>query len=149
MISENNKAQSRMYGNKVYTKLGKLYSIAYLGLVALACATSAIIWVIIARNNTAGSEISLTPIFFLAFAVLVAVSTIVGICQEKMWAKWITIAIYSGYIFSIIRVIINAYFSQDIVINITSFKVIHLIALILPILGIILLLQKPKTNVSS
>ncbi|MCC5655993.1 hypothetical protein LC608_03130 [Nostoc sp. XA010] len=149
MISENNKAQSKMYGNKIYTKLGKLYSIAYLGLVALACAATAIIWVMIARNNTAGSEISLTPIFFLAITVLVAVSTIVGICQEKMWAKWITIAIYSWYIFSIIRVIINAYFSQDIVINITSFKVIHLIALILPILGIILLLQKPKTNVSS
>lgn len=138
-----------MYGNKVYTKIGKLYSIAYLGLVVLGCTATAIIWVMIARSNTAGSEISLTAIFFLAIAVLAAVSTIVGICQEKMWAKWITIAIYSWYIFGIIRVIINAYFSQDIVINITLFKVIHLIALILPVLGIILLLQKPKTNVSS
>lgn len=138
-----------MYGNKVYTKLGKFYSIAYLGLVVLSCAVTAIIWVMIARSNTPGSEISLTAIFFLAIAVLVAVSTIVGICQEKMWAKWITIAIYSWYIFSIIRIIINAYFSQGIVINITLFKVIHLIALIIPILGIILLLQKPKTNFSS
>lgn len=149
MISENKKAQSRMYGNKVYTKLGKLYSIVYLGLVALACAATAIIWVMIARNNTAGSEISLTPIFFLPIAVLVAVFTIVGICQEKMWAKWITIAIYSWYIFSIIQAIINVYLSPKSVINITLFKSIHLIALILPVLGIILLLQKPKTNVSS
>lgn len=138
-----------MYGNKIYTKVGKLYSIAYLGLVALACAGTAIIWIMIARNNTAGSEISLTPVFFLAIAVLVAVSTIVGICQEKMWAKWITIAIYSWYIFSIIQAIINVYLSQELVINITSFKSIHLIALIFPVLGIILLLQKPKTNVSS
>ena len=138
-----------MYGNKIYTKVGKLYSIAYLGLVALACAGTAIIWIMIARNNTAGSEISLTPVFFLAFAVLVAVSTIVGICQEKMWAKWITIAIYSWYIFSIIQAILNVYLSKKLVINITSFKEIHLIALIFPVLGIILLLQKPKTNVSS
>ncbi|MCC5600295.1 hypothetical protein [Nostoc favosum] len=134
---------------KIYTKVGKLYSIVYLGLIALACVANAIIWILIARNNTAGSEISLTAIFFPAIAALVAVATIVGIFQEKVWAKWITIAIYSWYIFHIIQTIIRVYFSAQFVTNLTLFQVIHLIALTLPVLGIVLLLQKPKTNVFS
>ncbi|MBG1242286.1 hypothetical protein [Nostoc sp. NZL] len=128
---------------KIYTKVGKFYSMAYLGLVALGFAANAIIWIMIARNNTAGNEISITTIFFLAIA------TIVGIFKEKVWAKWITIAIYSWYIFGITQTIISVYLSGSSVISRTSFKVIHLIALILPVLGIVLLLQRPKTNVSS
>ncbi|MFS0513556.1 hypothetical protein ACEYW6_02375 [Nostoc sp. UIC 10607] len=134
---------------KIYTKVGKFYSMAYLGLVALGFAANAIIWIMIARNNTAGNEISFTTIFFLAIATFVTVATIVGIFKEKVWAKWITIAIFSWYIFGITQTIISVYLSGSSVISRTSFKVIHLIALILPVLGIVLLLQKPKTNVSS
>ena len=103
----------------------------------------------IARNNTAGNEISLTAIFFIAIAIVVVVATIVGIFQEKMWAKWITIAIYSWYIFRIIEAILSLYLSASSAIDTRLLKVIHLIALIFPVLGIIFLLEKPKTNVSS
>ncbi len=134
---------------KSYTKVAKLYSIAYLGLVALSYAANAMIWIMIFQNNTAGNEISFTTIFFLAIATLVVAAAIVGLFREKMWAKWITIAIYSWYIFGIIHTIINGYLSASSVIDRTWFKAIYLIALIFPVLGIVLLLQKPKTNVSS
>ncbi len=138
---------------KIYTKVAKLYSIAYLGLVALSCAVNAIIWIMIFQNNAAGNEISLTTIFFVAIVALVVVATIVGIFKEKMWAKWITIAIYSWYIFGIFHTTFSVYLSGSSVIDKTWFKVMLLIGLILPVLGIVLLLQKPKqkpkTNVSS
>ncbi|MGJ5631818.1 hypothetical protein [Nostoc sp. CALU 1950] len=134
---------------KIYTKVAKLYSIAYLGLVALSCAVNAIIWIMIFQNNAAGNEISFTTIFFVAIVALVVVATIVGIFKEKMWAKWITISIYSWYAFVIIHTTVGVYLSGSTIIDKTWFKIMLLIGLILPVLGIVLLLQKPKTNVSS
>ncbi|MFW9257177.1 hypothetical protein A4S05_33205 [Nostoc sp. KVJ20] len=134
---------------KIYTKVAKLYSIAYLGLVALSCAVNAIIWIMIFKNNAAGNEISFTSIFFVTITALVVVAAIVGIFQEKMWAKWITLGIYSWYIFGNIHSIIQTSLLGSLGIDSKGLKVMNLIALIFPVLGIIFLLEKPKTNVSS
>lgn len=134
---------------KIYTKLGKWYSLVYLLLVALACATGAIINWIITRSQTAAGETSFATTFFLAIASVVAVAAIVGIFQEKIWAKWITLGIYSWYIFGSIHSIIQPSLLGSLGIDARGFKVTHLIALLFPVLGIIFLLEKPKTNVSS
>ncbi|MBC1220051.1 hypothetical protein GNF10_28690 [Nostoc sp. UCD121] len=133
---------------KIYTKLGKWYSLVYLLLVALACAAGAMINWIITRSQTASGETFATT-FFLAIASVVAVAAIVGIFQEKMWAKWITLGIYSWYIFGSIHSIIQPSLLGSLGIDARGFKVTHLIALLFPVLGIIFLLEKPKTNVSS
>ncbi|MBD2521312.1 hypothetical protein [Nostoc sp. FACHB-133] len=134
---------------KIYTKLGKWYSLVYLLLVALACATGAMISWIITRSQTAGSETSFATTFFLAIASVIAVAAIVGIFQEKMWAKWITLGIYSWYIFGNIHSIIQPSLLGSLETDARGFKVMQLIALLFPVLGIIFLLEKPKTNVSS
>jgi hypothetical protein len=134
---------------KIYTKLGKWYSLVYLLLVALACATGAIINWIITRSHTAGGETYFATTFFLAIASVVAVAAILGIFQEKMWAKWITLGIYSWYIFGNIHSIIQPSSLGSLGIDARGFKVMQLIALLFPVLGIIFLLEKPKPNVSS
>jgi hypothetical protein len=133
---------------KIYTKLGKWYSLVYLLVVALACATSAMINWMITRNHPADGETSFATTFFLAIASVVAVAAIVGIFQEKMWAKWITIGIYSWYIFGSIHSIIQPSLLGSLGIDARGLKVMQLIALLFPVLGIIFLLEKPKTNVS-
>lgn len=134
---------------KIYTKLGKWYSLVYLLLVALACATGAMINWIITRSHTAGSETSFATTFFLAIASVVAVAAIVGIFQEKMWAKWITLGIYSWYIFGNIYSIIQTSLLGSLGTDARGLIVTQLITLLLPILGIIFLLEKPKRNISS
>ncbi|MEJ6484167.1 hypothetical protein N0Y54_23110 [Nostoc punctiforme UO1] len=134
---------------KIYTKLGKWYSLVYLLLVALTCAASAMINWIIIRSQAAGGETSFATTFFLAIASVVAVAAIVGIFQEKMWAKWITLGIYSWYIFGNIYSIIQPSLLGSLGTDARGFKVMQLIVLLFPVLGIIFLLEKPKKNVSS
>lgn len=134
---------------KIYTKLGKWYNIVHLVVLALAWAVVAMINWMITRNSPSGGETSFTATFILAIASFVAVAAIVGIFQEKIWAKWITLGIYSWYIFGNIYLIIQPFLLGSLGTDEKDFIVTKLIALLFPVLGIIFLLEKPKRNVSS
>jgi hypothetical protein len=129
-----------------YTRLGKWYSVAYLGLLASVFGIGAIIGIFAGDGFLALSMLWLT----LPFTVLLVV-TIVGILRAKRWAKWIAIAVYGFFIFNGIQslIISISVLSAFKLFNSTTtllFRSMYVVAIVLSSLGIVLLLQKPRRD---
>lgn len=123
---------------KLYTRLGKWYSIALLGFAFIS-------GISIALRTISASVLSSVDLFsiFLAGASLAA---LIGIFTEKMWAKFLTIALYACVFFSELSGL-SGFYRRSMIESVTRIAMPTVIILlelaILLALGIILILRRP------
>jgi predicted membrane protein len=97
--------------------------------------------------GTGTSAIEVFRSVAIALAVLLG---IVGIIQEKLWAKWFAIIAYGLYIFGAIEGIVNSFLTETalkLFINpntLIALRLGRLIAIVLLLVGVVLLLKKPR-----
>jgi hypothetical protein len=133
---------------KAYTKAARWYNLAYLGFIVMSSIGSYLILANLAVFEDVGSDTS-TEEVFLVLVGTAGIIAIIGIMQERAWAKWFAISIYASYIFSAIEGMLgslgsgNAYGLMSDA-TIVLMRINRLVAISFSLIGIVLLLKKPR-----
>jgi hypothetical protein len=135
-----NRARTRSY-----TRIARRYNLACLILITVG----SIAYIVLNALGTYATSISVIETFRSAAVVGAGILAIYGIVGEKPWARWLIIAIYSLYLFLAIQGIINSFFLKNTFSLLSSNTLIvvgmlRLIAIAVLLVGIILLLKKPR-----
>ncbi|MEA5465971.1 hypothetical protein VB741_19760 [Leptothoe sp. PORK10 BA2] len=107
-------------------------------------------FVVFATFDVYKTDIPAIEVFRSVAIVLAGILGIVGIVQEKLWAKWFVIIVYGLYIFAAIEGIVNS-FSTAAVLKLfissntlIGLRVGRLITIVMLLVGVVLLLKKPR-----
>lgn len=126
---------------KRFTLLGRLYTVAWFGLIIFGSA-----------GSIAASLSERIPLIWLDILLgLLAVAVVIGIVQHRIWAQWLAIALYSWYVIRGVGIILNLpWFLPPLAKLFVSaeLKIVNSVIVLFSVLGIFLLLQKPKVNSS-
>jgi hypothetical protein len=138
---------------QVYTKSGKWYSLIYLGIFTIG----SLVYAVLAMLGTYG-VVSSGEIFRAGAIAIAGIMAIVGIIQGKSWVKWLAMFLQNRYAiaiyaFLIIVAIVGLFNSLQLGSGFSMFansntlmllRVWRLIVILTSVIGIILLLQKPR-----
>jgi hypothetical protein len=119
------------HSHKAYTKIGKWYNIVLLGSLFFYYLAYAAFW--IPELQKMGDRSFVGLIVFSVLTMLAIVIGILGIIKEKSWARWIVVAIYG----------LVAFYELGVL---NRYLLINLLKIVMAVLGIILILQKPKVQ---
>jgi hypothetical protein len=134
----------------VYTRAAKWYNLIYLLLLLFG----AIGFLVSTALGVYGTGISTVEVFRSVAVGVAGILAILGIAKEKLWARWIAIAIHSLYIFLSIEGLVSS-FSLEPALSafnpigsnaIIALRVGRVIMAIISLVGIILLLKKPHAK---
>ena len=133
---------------RAYTRAARWYNLTCLTLTTL----SSISLVISTALGTYGTGVSAVEVFRSVTIAVAGILGILGIVQEKLWAKWVAIVTYGLCVFAVIEGIVNS-FSAGTALNLfidsntlTVLRTGRLIVIIVLLVGVILLLKKPRTG---
>ena len=131
---------------RAYTKAARWYNLTCLVLTTLG----SISLVVSVAFDVYKTDIPAIEVFRSVAIVLAGILGIVGIVQEKLWAKWFAIIAYGLCIFAVIEAIVNSFstaaalklfISSNTLIGV---RVGRLIAIVMLLVGVVLLLKKPR-----
>lgn len=134
-----------------YTKIAKCYNLTCLVLITLG----SISFVIFTVLGADGTNTSTREVFCSIAIALAGILGIIGIFQEKLWAKWLAIVIYSLCIFAAFEGIVNSFSAETafkLFINsntLIALRIGRLILIIVLLVGGIFLLKKPHPEENS
>lgn len=134
---------------KAYTRVARWYNLAYLVFITIG-SIGYLIFTISGVYKVHGIDTSSEEIFRLVLVGIVGTIAILGIFQEKLWAKWFAIAIYGLYIFSAVEGMVGSFslghayalFMSNT--TIILMRIWRLTIIIASLVGIALLLKKPR-----
>jgi hypothetical protein len=136
---------------RTYTKTAKWYNLICLLLITLGSA-SLIISAVLYSNETRIFNVEILQSIAVAVAGFIG---IVGIFQEKLWAKWFVLFVYGLYIFGAVKGLVSSFsigaaFSLFIDQNILiALQIVRLITIVVLLVGAVLLLKKPHSEGSA
>jgi len=138
-------------GARAYTKTARWYNLTCLVLITLG-SIGFVISTVLGAYETSASALE---VFRSVAIALAGILGIVGIIKEKLWAKWFAIVTYGLYIFAAIEGIVNS-FSAEIAFKLftnsntlIALRMGRLIVIVVLLVGVILLLQKPRPRENS
>ncbi|MEO0532333.1 MAG: hypothetical protein AAF215_00490 [Cyanobacteria bacterium P01_A01_bin.123] len=131
---------------RTYTKVAKWYNLACLAFTTLSSVI--LLTSIVLDPYNFGTT---TDQVFRSIAITLAgIAGIVGMIQDKQWAKWVTIFVYGLYIFAAIQGLIISFSLDPVHIlflldknRVIALRLVHLTAILMFSIGVILFLQKP------
>jgi hypothetical protein len=130
--------------SRAYTKTARWYNLTCLAVITLG-SIILVISTLLGTYETGGFTVE---VFRSVAIALAGILGILGIFQEKLWAKWFAIISYGLCIFAIIEGIMNSLSArssfQIISPNVSvALGVMRLIVIVILLVGAIFLLRKP------
>lgn len=126
---------------KLYTRLGKLYSVVLLGFVSIS-------GISIALRAISASILSSVDLFSILLEGA-SLAALIGIFMEKMWARFLAISLYACVFFYELSGL-SGFYRRSMIESVTLIAMPTVIRLfevaILLALGIILILQRPSAE---
>ncbi|KZL49378.1 hypothetical protein A2T98_13245 [Nodularia spumigena CENA596] len=126
---------------RTYTKVTKWYNLIYVSLITVGS-------IIVLVYD--GTDVSVVEVLRLVTVVLAGILAILGIARQKLWAKWLAIAVYGLYIFSAIEGLVNSFLAEAAFKLFISSNILvvsrvgRVVAIVTSLIGVVLLLKKTR-----
>ncbi|EAW44913.1 hypothetical protein PN465_20405 [Nodularia spumigena CS-584] len=130
---------------RAYTKVTKWYNLIYVSLITVSS-----IIVLICTALGIYTDVSVVEVLRLVTVILAGILAVLGIARQKLWAKWLAIAIYGLYIFLAIEGLVNSFLAEAAFKLFISSNILvvsrvgRVVAIVTSLIGVVLLLKKTR-----
>lgn len=133
---------------KAYPRIAKRYNLVWLSILTLG----SIGYLVLNLSGETGTGLATTEVVRSLVVMVSGILAILGIAQDKLWAKWVAIAIYGFYIFLATEGLVSSISSGSALgtfnlINSSTLIVLRVwrvIVLFASLIGIVLLLRRSR-----